>query len=84
VDCVTVFPVINAIAALPITPGGLGTRESASLYILAVFGVAAPQAVTISLFIYSEVLIWSLVGGVVYFFYVYRRGQRVSAMAGDG
>ena len=71
----SVFPIINAIGALPITPGGLGTRESAALLLLGVLGVSEPKAVTISLFMYATMLIWSLAGGVVYFFYSYKRGK---------
>ena len=74
-DCLTVFPVINAVAALPITPSGLGTRESMCMYLLGVFGVSAGKAVTLSLFMYGSILVWSLVGGLVYFFYIYLRGR---------
>jgi len=65
-DYLAVFLVINAVAAIPVTPGGLGTRESASIYLLGVFDVPAPTAFTLSLLIYATILCWSLVGGVVY------------------
>ncbi len=64
----TVFPVINGIATLPATPGGLGTRETATKFLLGVpeFGVQPSRAVTLSLLLYAITLFWSLVGGVVY------------------
>lgn len=74
-DYLTVFPVINSVAALPLTPSGLGTRESMCMYLLGVFGVSAGTAVTLSLFMYGSILVWSLAGGVVYFFFIYLRGQ---------
>mgnify|MGYP000210643208 CR=1 FL=1 len=74
-DYLTVFPVINAIAALPITPSGLGTRESAALFLLGVLGVPPATAVTISLLIYAAIMMWSLIGGGVYFAYTYHHGK---------
>lgn len=69
-DYLTVFPVINAVAAVPLTPGGLGTRETAAKLLLGAMGVAATRAVPLSLLVYGSMLLWSLVGGVVYLFYV--------------
>lgn len=65
---VTVFPVINGIATLPITPGGLGTRDKAAEMLLGVpeFNVPSSRAVTLSLLIYGITFFWSLVGGIVY------------------
>jgi uncharacterized protein (TIRG00374 family) len=74
-DYLTVFPVINLVAAVPVTPGGLGTRESMALYLLAQFGVGAAHAVTLALLMYVTLLFWSLMGGIVYFFYIVRRGR---------
>jgi len=73
----TVFPVINAVAAVPATPGGLGTREAAAKFLLGVLGVAETRAVPLSLLVYGSVLFWSLVGGVVYMIYVASHGGRV-------
>ncbi len=68
----TVFPVINAIAAVPVTPGGLGTREGAARYLLGALGVPATRAVPVSLLLYGVMLLWSLAGGLVYLGYVSR------------
>ncbi len=64
----TVFPVINGISTLPITPGGLGTRDAAAQMLLGIpeFNVPRSRAVTLSLLIYGITFFWSLVGGIVY------------------
>lgn len=71
----TVFPVINAVAAVPATPGGLGTREAAAKFLLGVLGVRATRAVPLSLLVYSAILFWSLVGGMIYMIYVAIHGK---------
>jgi uncharacterized protein (TIRG00374 family) len=71
----TVFPVINAVAAVPATPGGLGTRETAAKFLLGVLGVAETRAVPLSLLVYGAVLFWSLVGGGVYMIYIAAHGK---------
>ncbi|MFC1497626.1 lysylphosphatidylglycerol synthase transmembrane domain-containing protein [Verrucomicrobiota bacterium] len=71
----SLFPIINAIGALPITPGGIGTREAAAVYFFGLVGVAETRALTLSLLVYASMMFWSVVGGVVYFFYIYKSGK---------
>jgi uncharacterized protein (TIRG00374 family) len=73
----TVFPIINGIAAIPATPGGLGTREYATEFLLGVpeYGVPATRAIPLSLLLYATTLFWSLVGGIVYARYTLRAGK---------
>ncbi len=71
IDPVALFvivPVIICIAALPITPSGLGVRENLYVWMLAVpeINVPATQALSLSLLAYAGSLCWSLVGGLVY------------------
>ncbi|MBI1178032.1 flippase-like domain-containing protein [bacterium] len=65
-----IVPTIICIAALPITPSGLGVRENLYVVILASapFFVAETSALTISLLAYAGSLAWSLIGGIVYLF----------------
>lgn len=65
-----IVPAIICIAALPITPSGLGVRENLYVAILAAapFFVAETSALTISLLAFAGSLAWSLIGGVVYLF----------------
>ena len=74
-DCMTLFPVINAIGSIPVTPGGLGLREAAAINILDIVNVPRVAAFSLSLLIYLSMLFWSLIGGIVYFFYVLKAGR---------
>lgn len=69
VNYLSMFLVINAFSSVPLTPGGLGTREGATIYLLGVLNVPAAPAFTLSLLIYGMMLFWSTVGGAVYLAY---------------
>lgn len=79
-DYLVIFPVISSVAALPITPGGLGTRDVSCRSFLGMLGVAETRAVLLSGLIYAMLLAWSLIGGVVYLIYSCETG-RVSPLA---
>ncbi len=74
-DQLTIFPLINMIAAIPVTPSGIGTRDAAAIVLLAPFGVEEGAAVTLSLMIYATLILWSLVGGAVYLMMAHRLGK---------
>ena len=65
-----VVPAVVCLAALPITPSGLGVRENLFVVLLAIdfpgFGVKPAEALSLSLLGYSMNLAWSAVGGLVY------------------
>ncbi len=64
-----VVPAVICVAALPITPSGLGVRENLFVSMLAVgaFPAVRPgEALALSLLGYSANLAWSAVGGLVY------------------
>jgi hypothetical protein len=63
-----VVPMVVCIAALPITPSGLGVRENLYVLLLAGpgIGVAPTEALSLSLLAYAGSLVWSLLGGLVY------------------
>jgi len=62
----SVLPMVVMVTVLPITWNGLGLREAAFVTFLGVFGVAPAQSVAISLGGFAVILMWNLVGGVVY------------------
>jgi len=62
----TVVPPFAAFSTIPLTPGGLGTRELAAIYMFGVFNVPAASAFMISILLYCGVLMWAMVGGVIY------------------
>jgi uncharacterized membrane protein YbhN (UPF0104 family) len=55
---------IFLLATLPVSVGGWGTREAAAVIALAVFGVAAPQAVAVSM-LYGLAALAQALGGLV-------------------
>ena len=67
-DLCLIVPVVICISALPITPAGLGVRETLFVRLLAapMIGASATAALSLSLVTYSASLFWSLVGGGVY------------------
>ena len=82
VDYLTTIPIVNAVAAIPVTPGGLGTRETAARFLLGVLDVPATRAVLLSLLMYASQLAWSVVGGAVYLVYSLRLGSAKAAQEG--
>lgn len=63
-DLLVVFPVITVLAAIPLTPGSLGVRETLYVQLLQPFGIAAGPALMLSLLGYLVGSLWSLFGGV--------------------
>ena len=79
-----IVPMIICIAALPITPSGLGVRENMYVWMLAVpeINIPATPALSLSLLAYAGSLLWSLVGGVVYL--AFRERHHLAALADAG
>ncbi|HYV27925.1 MAG TPA: lysylphosphatidylglycerol synthase transmembrane domain-containing protein [Candidatus Eisenbacteria bacterium] len=63
-----IVPIIICIAALPITPSGLGVRENLYVLMLSAQSIAVPatQALSLSLLAYACSLFWSVIGGLFY------------------
>jgi glycosyltransferase 2 family protein len=69
-DLTAVLPVVNTIAAMPISLGGLGVREGLfQVFLGQLCGVKEAVAVLISSTGYLLTLVWGIVGGVVYLCY---------------
>ncbi len=80
-----IVPIVICIAALPITPSGLGVREN--LFVMMVsapaIGIAQTPALSISLLAFAGSLFWSLAGGVVYVFLRHREHLEEFTQASD-
>jgi len=76
------FLVVNVVAAIPVTPGGLGSREAACVLMLGRFGVPAETALATSLLIYAWLLLIGLSGAVIWAFL--RRQVSLSDAKGTG
>jgi uncharacterized protein (TIRG00374 family) len=63
-----IVPIVICLAAMPITPSGLGTREFLFVLMLTDSSIAVNDtfALSLSLLAYAGSLVWSLIGGVVY------------------
>ena len=63
-----VIPAVVCVAALPVTPAGLGVREHLFVWLLAIpaLGVKPGAALSLSLLGYTVNLLWSVIGGLVY------------------
>jgi hypothetical protein len=62
------FPIIGAIILLPISIGGLGLRDTATVFFFAKVGIAKDMSLAVSLLFFFMVLIIAAIGGLIYVF----------------
>ena len=74
-DLLAVFPIITVLAAVPLTPGSLGVRETLYVQLLHPFGIWPGPALMLSLLGYLAATAWSLFGGLLFL----RRGRGKTA-----
>ena len=65
-DLLAVFPIITVLAAVPLTPGSLGVRETLYVQLLHPFGILPGPALMLSLLGYLAATVWSLFGGLLF------------------
>jgi hypothetical protein len=80
-----VVPTVICIAAVPVSPAGLGVREYLFVQLLAaaVSGVDRTNALSLSLLAFAGSLFWSLVGGVVYALFKHKHHMTKEELAND-
>lgn len=61
-------PVIMAITILPLSLAGIGLREGAFVFFFAPLGVPEAKSLTLSLLLFSQMLILAVIGGGIYLF----------------
>ncbi len=61
---ITIYPIASLIGQLPVTVGGLGTREGALIGLFSIFGVTSEQIVAISLVGYIITMLAPAIVGV--------------------
>ena len=82
VELYSALPIIETVAALPITPGGLGTREAAFDHMLTTLAdLEGGVAPSISMLGYVCIAFWGVIGGIFYLFYRPSRSERDAIMA---
>ncbi len=79
-DIYSVLPVIMTMSALPISLSGLGVRETMFQDALGLFHVPEGLAVMVSISTFLMVVIWGLVGGVIYLLYRPTGGLKISEL----
>ncbi len=67
------LPIISAITLLPVSIGGLGLRETATIFFFAKVGVSKDLAFAMSLLSFSFLLIYGALGGLIYVFAIHHR-----------
>ena len=65
-DLLVVFPILTVLAAVPLTPGSLGVRETLYVQLLHPFGIRPGPALMLSLLGYLTATAWSLFGGLLF------------------
>lgn len=68
-DYMMFCPMIGLISAIPVTPGGLGIREGASVHLWAVLAVAADKAFLLAFLPFLFLIVWGLPGGILFLFH---------------
>ena len=65
----TFAPLVGLISAIPITPGGIGIREGASIKLWSVMGVPDEKAFLLAFIPYIFLVVWGLPGGLLFLFH---------------
>ena len=60
-DLAVVSPLADAVAAIPLTPGGAGLRENALQALLDAVGVPRAQSTALGLLMFATILLWAVV-----------------------
>jgi glycosyltransferase 2 family protein len=84
VDIITIMPIVTSIISLPITPGGVGFRESLFEILLSDLAkVPGEVGVLISLLGFSFFVLFGMIGGICYLFYSPKGPTRWREMQGE-
>ncbi|MBV9492136.1 MAG: flippase-like domain-containing protein [Verrucomicrobia bacterium] len=83
-DMFSIMPIVTVMISLPITPSGVGFRESLIEILLRdLCGVPAEVGVLISLLGFSFFVLFGFIGGIAYLFYSSKRRPRWREMAAE-
>ena len=64
--CLLVIPIAHLLSSLPVTINGMGLREASYVVLLAGWGVAEEQALSMSLAYSFSLLLLGVIGGVIW------------------
>lgn len=61
--------VANAISAIPVTPGGIGTRDATIALFFSSMGASTENAVAVPIMMSFIIIFWGLLGGIIFVFF---------------
>ena len=64
-DLFVISPISNAVAALPVTPGGAGVRENMLQVMMDSVGVPRTQSTALGLLMFGAIIFWAVVSGTI-------------------
>jgi len=73
ISCLIFVPMVTAFSSLPVSVGGLGLRDAATIFVFTKVGMSPETAFAISLLTFGFMLLIGLLGGVSYVSTLYRR-----------
>lgn len=76
--CLILYPLVGTFAAIPISFGGIGLRESGYMFLLGALGFASEKGIAFGLLLFIIVALDSLLGGVLF---LVKRNENASADA---
>ena len=75
---IAVVPIIELLSAMPISIGGAGVREIATITLFSYFGVSTVDAMSLSLMVFMIILLLGAIGGI---FSILRHGKKLKSPA---
>jgi len=66
IDYLSFIPLVGLISAIPLTPGGTGIREFASIQLWSTLGIASDRALLVAFIPFLFMLVWGLPGGILF------------------
>ena len=58
--------IVMVVAGIPLTPGGLGMREGATILLMSAVGITAAKALALSLLMYAGTLLCGIIGALAF------------------
>ena len=75
-----ILPLVQIVSMFPFTLSGLGVREGAFVYLFMFVGVDSHIGLSIGLLFFAQLLVLSIIGGVIY---IQQRERAKSAVEAD-
>lgn len=64
-DLIVISPIANTIAAVPITPGGVGVRENTLQFMMDVVNVPRTESTALGILMFGTIIFWATIAGLI-------------------